>query len=67
MKITKIYCDLCGSEITDDQGNKDYFLPFSKKAESKSIWPTKYNLCTNCANLIKETCECIKAEADLRG
>lgn len=67
MKITKIYCDLCGKEITGDQGNKDYFLPLSKKEDSKSTWPTKYNLCIDCAEMIKETCITIKAEADLGG
>jgi len=71
MQITKIICDLCRQEIDNrlEQSHFEYYLPFNtdRKTGEVNIQPRRHNLCENCANLIKETCECIKAEADLRG
>lgn len=69
MQITTTICDLCKDEIkrNTEQSHFEYWLPMSKKpGEEDKLVPHRYNLCENCANLIKETCECIKAEADLR-
>lgn len=70
MTITTVICDLCHAEIDrrKEQSTFDYYLPFSVgKDGEETIKPRRYNLCEDCANLIKETCSSIKAEADLRG
>jgi len=70
MKITKIYCDLCKTEIdgSTPQSSYEYWLPtLNSKDDGKTKnWPTRYSLCPECTELIKETMVTIKAEADLK-
>ncbi len=67
MTITKVVCDLCFKEINKrkEQSTYDYYLPFTEEKDSPAVTikPKRHNLCEHCAELIKETCVCIKAEA----
>ena len=67
MTVTKIFCDLCFKEIDKkkEQSSFDYYLPFTEEKDSPAVTikPKRHNLCEKCAELIKETCISIKAEA----
>ena len=68
MVITKYLCDLCRTELDprEEQAHFEYQIPrllYTKHDEEGDLMPRRTNLCSECANRIKELCVSIQEQS----